>query len=189
MKRATLHVSGNVQRTGYRTKVVSIAKALEIKGNVQNLPDGRVKIIAEGEEKDLERFVQAVDIKNALINVTNIEKEYSAPSGEYADFYKLVGQGETDERLDTAAYLLKELIGVTKKGFDGLEKKQDIMIEKQDLTITEIKDVSYKIDQSREEITGEIRALRDDFRYRFDERLSKIEFELAEIKAKVGVPQ
>ncbi len=182
MKRATLHISGNVQRAGYRTKVVSIAKALGIKGNVQNLPDGRVKVIAEGEEADIERFIQAVNIKNALINVTGIEKEYSHPTGEYENFYKLVSEGETDERLDTAADLLKELIHVTKNGFDRLEKKQDVMIGKQDETMG-------KIDQSREEITGEIRALRSDFRSYFDDRLLKIEFELAEIKAKVAAIQ
>lgn len=171
MKRATLYISGNVQRTGYRTKVVSIAEALNIRGNVQNLPDGRVKIIAEGEEADLKKFIQAVDIKNALINVTSIEKEYSDATGEYEGFYKLVGKGETDERLDTAADLLKELIHATKNGFDRLEKKQGETI--------------VKIDQSREEISGEIRGLRDDFRSHFDERFSRIEHELTEIKAKV----
>jgi len=40
----------------------------------------------------------------------------------YEGFYKLVGEGETDERLDTAADLLKELINVTRNGFSGLEK-------------------------------------------------------------------
>ena len=135
MKRATLYISGNVQRAGYRSKVVSIAKAFDIKGNVQNLPDGRVKIIAEGEEPYLEQFIQAVNIKNTIINVTNIDTQYSAPSGEYNSFYKLVDEGETDERLDTAADLLKELIHVTKNGFDRLEVKQDIMIEKQDVMI------------------------------------------------------
>jgi acylphosphatase len=135
MKKATLYISGDVQRAGYRTKVVSIAKAYDIKGNVQNLPDGRVKIIGEGEESNLEQFIQAVNIKNTLIKVKDIEKQYSDPSGEYQSFYKLVDEGETDERLDTAADLLKELIHVTKNGFDRFEVKQDVMIEKQDVII------------------------------------------------------
>ncbi len=49
--------------------------------------------IAEGNEKDLERFNHAVDIKNTLINVVNIEKEYSSYTGDYQGFYKLVGGG------------------------------------------------------------------------------------------------
>ena len=83
MNRATLYISGDVQRAGYRTKVVAIAKTFDIKGNVQNLPDGRVKIIAEGEESNLEQFIQAVNIKNTLVKVKDIAKQYSDPSGEY----------------------------------------------------------------------------------------------------------
>ncbi len=189
MKRATLYIAGKVQSAGYRARVIEIAKVLGVKGSIQNLLDGRVKIIAEGEEADLERFIQAVNIKNTLINVTDIEKEYSTPTGEYEDFYKLVSEGETDERLDTAANLLKELINVTKNGFGSLGEKQDIMIEKQDITIEEIKDISHKIDLSREGITSEIRGLRSDFSSLRDERISSIEHDLAEIKARVTTLQ
>jgi acylphosphatase/polyhydroxyalkanoate synthesis regulator phasin len=178
MKRAILHLSGNVQQAGYRARIVAIAKALDIKGYVANLPDSRVKIIAEGNETDLERFIQAVNIKNTLINVTDIEKEYLNPIGEYDSFYKLVEEGETDDRLDTAADFLKELIHVTKNGFDRLENKQDTMIEKQVETME-------KIDQSRIEITSEIRSIRDGFRSHFDERITILEHDIAQIKAKI----
>ena len=164
MKRVILHISGNVQQAGYRAKVIAIANVLDIKGNVQNLTDGRVKIVAEGEEADLERFIKGVNIKNTLINVSDIAKEYSNSTGDYERFYKLVGDGETDERLDTAADLLKELIDVSKSGFD---------------------DLGGKIDQSRIEITSEIRTSREDLSSHFDERISMIEHDLAQIKAKV----
>jgi acylphosphatase len=188
MQRVTLHVSGSVQRAGFRTKVVAIAKTLDIKGNVQNLPDGRVKIIAEAEDADLKKFIRAIDIKNAIINVTDIEKEYSSPTGEYEGFYKLVGEGETDERLDTAADLLKELIHVTKNGFDGLGNKIDGHGDALGNKIDGLGDaLGNKIDQGREEITFEIRSMRDDFRSHIDKRLTKVELELSEIKAKVAM--
>ncbi len=214
MIRAILHISGNVQHANYRSKVVSLAKKYNVTGNVQNLSNGNVKIIAEGEEKYVERFIQDINIENTLINVTDLKKEYSTPTGEYEGFYKLVSEGETDERLDTAADLLKELINVTRNGFSGLEKKQDIMIEKQDIMIEkqdimiekqdimiekqdimiEKQDIMIgkqeetmgKIDQNRLEIKSEIHALRDDFKSHFDNRLSKIEFELTEIKIKIA---
>src|SRR3972149_7696812 len=135
MKRVTLYISGKVQQVNYRSKVISVAEKYNIKGNVQNLSNGNVKVIAEGQEKDIERFIHDINIKNTLINVADIKKEYSTPTGEYESFYKLVSEGETDERLDTAADLLKELINVTRNGFSGLEKKQDVMIEKQDIMI------------------------------------------------------
>jgi len=152
---------------------------MDIKGNVQNLSDGRVKIIAEGHENDLEQFIQAIDIKDTVINVINIEKNYSDATGEYEGFYKLVNKGETDSRLDKAADLLKELIHVTKNGFDRLEKKQDE-------TNKELKEVSLKIDQSRKEMTSEIRTFREDFKSHFDERLARLEYELIEMKAKLS---
>jgi acylphosphatase len=186
MIRVILYISGNVQHANYRSKVVSIAEKYHVTGNVQNLSNGIVKVIAEGQEKDIEIFIHDINIKNTLINVSDIKKEYSTPSGEYESFYKLVSEGETDERLDTAADLLKELINVTRNGFSGLEKKQDIMIEKQDIMIQKQEETMSKIDQNRLEIKSEIHAFRDDFKSHFDNRLSKMEFELTEIKVKVA---
>ncbi|MDO9578108.1 MAG: acylphosphatase [Candidatus Cloacimonadales bacterium] len=201
MKRVTLHIAGKVQQVGFRSKAVAIANVLGIKGNVQNLVDGTVKIVAEGEEADLERFIKCINIQNTLIYITNIVKDYSTPTGDYESFYKLVGEGETDERLDTAADLLKELIHVTKNGFGRLENKQDIMIEKQDVMIEkqdvmiEKQDVMIekqtetmdKIDRNRIEIVSEIRSSRDDFKSHVDVRISMIEQDLAQIKAKVMI--
>jgi acylphosphatase len=146
MIRAILYISGKVQHANYRSKVVSLAKKYNVTGNIQNLSNGNVKIIAEGEEKNMERFIKDINIQNTLINVTDLKKEYSTPTGEYEGFYKLVSEGETDERLDTAADLLKELINVTRNGFSGLEKKQDIMIEKQDIMIGTQHETMGKID-------------------------------------------
>jgi len=170
MKNVTLYVTGNVQRVDYRVKVSSIANALSIKGLVQNLPDGRVKIIAQGEQSELDKLIQAINISNSLINVTNIEQEYSIPSDDYEGFNKVVDDGETDERLDNAIDLFKKLITVTEDGFSNLGKE-----------------LGDKIDHNRIEITSEIHSLRDDFNTIFDKRLSNIEYELTEIKDKVMV--
>ncbi|MEA1944360.1 MAG: acylphosphatase, partial [Euryarchaeota archaeon] len=125
MERIATVVSGRIQNVGYRARVVAIAKESGITGTVQNLGDGRVKIIAEGEEGDLKAFLDAIRIKNALIDVEDVLVEYSDATGEYGDFYKLVGEGETDERLDKASEYLKELITVTKSGFS--EMKEEIV--------------------------------------------------------------
>ena len=142
--RTTMIVHGNVQRSDYRGRVISTAKMLNITGTVQNLSDGNVKIIAEGEKINIERFCDEIDIKNFLIKVTKIErKEDSESIGEYESFYKLVGEGETDERLDTAAELLKELIIVTKNGFNRLET---VLGEKIDNVGNKMDNLGWKID-------------------------------------------
>ena len=195
MKRVILHISGSVQRAGYRTKAMSLANVFSIKGIVFNLTDGRVKIIAEGNEADLELFITALDIRNTLINVTNIEKEYSTPSGEYDSFYKLVSKGETDERLDTAADLLKDLIVVVENGFGDLGKKQDVMIEKQDVMI-EKQDTTVEILKSVKEdtsaINNKISTSKEDIKDIFYEKyefltreIIDIKVTLSEMKAKV----
>jgi acylphosphatase len=191
MKKVTLHVSGNVQRVGYRAKVKSIAKTLGIKGSIQNLPDGKVKIIAQGEQTELDKLIHDINISNSLINVTNIEQEYSTPSDDYEDFDKVVGDGETDERLDNALDLFKKLIAVTEDGFNRLENKQDQTIDKISDLGKELGDkidqVGDKVDQSRIEISSDIHSLRDDFNTLFDARISKMEYELTEIKDKIVV--
>lgn len=191
MKKVTLHVSGNVQRVGYRAKVKSIAKVLDIKGSIQNLPDGKVKIIAQGEQTELDKLIHDINISNSLINVTNIEQEYSIPSDDYEDFDKVVGDGETDERLDNALDLFKKLIAVTEDGFNRLENKQDQTIDKISDVGKELGDkidqVGDKVDQSRIEISSDIHSLRDDFNTLFDARISKMEYELTEIKDKIVV--
>lgn len=150
-RRVTLFVSRSVQRCGYRAKVITMAKALGMTGNVQNLKDGRVKIVGEGEEEDLRRFIEAVNVQDVIINVTGIESDYSDATGEYDDFYKLVGEGETDERLDKASELLTEIIEVNRDGFSSLGSKmdtmltkQDSMLEKQDATISVIREEGEK---------------------------------------------
>ncbi len=199
MKRLVIHVSGKVQKAGYRSKVITIAKVFGIKGHVQNRPDGRVKVTAEGKDSDLERFAEALEIKNAIINVTKLEREYSDATGEYEGFYKLVGEGETDERLDKSAEYLKELVDVTRNGFSELGSKMDKMLDKQDLTIGAIKGIDSKMDKvlgkqdrmldkqdqmldKQDETTGEIQGLRTDIKSHIDLRFERIEADLSEVK-------
>ena len=58
--RYTIHFSGRVQGVGFRYSTVRVAAGFRVAGFVQNLPDGRVKSVAEGEKDELTRFVHAV---------------------------------------------------------------------------------------------------------------------------------
>ncbi len=203
MHKLIAHVSGKVQMAGYRSKVVTIARAFGLKGYVRNLPDGRVKILAEGPFDDLERFLKAIKIENTLIKVDDVQSEFSDALGAYDEFFKVAGENETDALLDVAAGHLKELIVVVKDGFkdtvsklggmDGslkeISKKQDEMIVemrggfkelsgKQDLVID-------TIDEAREDVVSEVQGLRSDLKGRMDERLQRIESDVVEIKARM----
>jgi len=191
MIRLTAYISGRVQRTGYRAKVVSLAKEMSLVGFVQNRPEGLVLVIAEGENKDdLERLASAIKIKNALIDVESISAEYSHGSGEYSIFRKITGPEEVVERLDDGIEILKELViginkldigikkldtglnnltTITKDGFENQSGKMDQMLDKQDDTIEEIQ------------------GLREDTMRRSDVKLSRIEKDIRLIKSKVGI--
>jgi acylphosphatase len=210
MKRLTAYVSGKVQKAGYRARVMKIGRELGLKGLVQNLDDGRVWIMAEGEDDHLERFLKAIDIKNTIIRVDSISKGYSEATGEYRGFCKIVDEGETDSRLDLASSELNKVVGSLDKVVAGLNdvvgaikdmhadlgskqdltlvvlnemnSKQDKMLEKQDQSLDAIKDLGCKVDDTRADIVGEVRELRKDIK---DGELVQMKNDIAEIKIKL----
>lgn len=203
MKKIRAIVSGTVQNVGYRAKVITIAKVLGLTGFVQNLDDGRVRIIAESEDGDIDRFIDAIRIKNTLIDVDAVEVEYADATGDFEDFYKLVGGGETDERLDKAAEYLKKLIDVSERGFSGLRSDMQEMRAEIREVRTEVGGVRTELGEVRTEIGGvraevksgfenldskmnvmidETRGLREDMKSYMDRKFDEIDCELAIIK-------
>ena len=55
--RLTALVQGRVQGVGFRAFVRRQALDLAISGYVENLPDGRVEVVAEGERSELEHLL------------------------------------------------------------------------------------------------------------------------------------
>lgn len=186
MKRLTAYVCGKVQQTGYRAKVTDIARALGFKGFVENLDDGRVRIVAEGEEDRLKWFEEAIDIKNTLIQVSTIEKEYSSAVSDVSKFYKLVDKGETDSRLDTAAVHLKDLIGAVNNLGDKLGGKLDTLIEKQDVMIEkqgQLLNGQREMVELQYDLLDEVKESRNDLKSYLDHRFQKLEDEVVEMRA------
>ena len=193
MKRLVAYVSGSVQKTGYRVKVTDFAGMLGLKGVVENLDDGRVKIVAEGDEDKLKWFEEAIKIKNSLIQVASIEREYSEPRGDFSKFYKLVDKGETDSRLDIAAVHLKNLIGAVNGLNENLGRKMDTMIGLQKDTIELQKETielqKETIELQKEDLNSsdnlleEVRETRKDLKGYLEQRFEKLQSEVTEMRA------
>ena len=66
--------SGHVQGVGFRYQVVSIAKGFDLTGYVKNLNDGRVELLAEGNESEVMSFLEAIE-SELEIYIKNIEKQ------------------------------------------------------------------------------------------------------------------
>jgi len=58
MKHVSIHVAGKVQGVFFRASTKEKADELGIKGTVRNNIDGSVSIEAEGEEEDLDLFIE-----------------------------------------------------------------------------------------------------------------------------------
>ena len=154
-----------------------------------DLDDGRVMIIAESENDDFEKFLDAIRIKNTLIDVFDVEVEHADATGDFADFYKLVSGGETDERLDTAANYLKEMIGIMRDGFldmrDGFSDMRTGFSEMKEEMRTGFGNLDSRMDvmiEKQDETTTEIRGLREDLKTYTDLKFGELESELDVIK-------
>jgi acylphosphatase len=179
MMKLTALVSGKVQEVGYRARVADIANAFGLTGMVENRKDGRVKIIAEGEDEKLKWFESAIDIKNALIHVSSIEKDYSPASNEFDNFGKLVVKGETDTRLDAAAVYLKELVSAVNNMNDNLGSKIDQMLDKQDQML----DKQDQMLDKQNELLDEVRDINRKFDKVLENDIFELKNDMAEVKA------
>jgi len=81
--------SGLVQGVGFRFTAVSLARKYNLKGWVKNLSDGRVELVAEGLDKDLNCFFKDLnkEFERSLIDcqVQDIESQ-----GNFRGFQILV---------------------------------------------------------------------------------------------------
>lgn len=66
-------ITGRVQGVGYRYFAQREAVRAGIHGYVKNLPDGRVEVLAEGEESNLNKFVHTLRTGPGFGYVTDVD--------------------------------------------------------------------------------------------------------------------
>lgn len=81
-----IYYSGNVQGVGFRYTVRSVATGYEVTGRVRNLPDGRVELIAEGSQSELEAFRQAIRAEGLEHFIDNEDVRWSDASNGFRGF-------------------------------------------------------------------------------------------------------
>ncbi len=60
MKQLHVYFSGPVQGVGFRQTASHVARSFQVFGWVKNLNNGRVEVLAEGEELELQKFLQTL---------------------------------------------------------------------------------------------------------------------------------
>lgn len=76
---------GMVQGVGFRYTTRRIAARYEVTGFVQNLPDGRVLLVAEGSSAELDRLINAVRAEMESY-IDDIEINSRPATGQYQGF-------------------------------------------------------------------------------------------------------
>ena len=85
LERREVHFSGQVQGVGFRFTTREIARGFVVRGYVQNLPDGRVLLVAEGEGQELDAFVAALRGRMEEY-IDDVQVESPRPTGEFTSF-------------------------------------------------------------------------------------------------------
>jgi acylphosphatase len=85
-QKVIVHISGMVQGVGYRYFVLHRAQSLELAGYVRNLRDGRVEVVAEGEEQALKTILEELQQGTPGVIVEKMETQWQLYSGDIAGF-------------------------------------------------------------------------------------------------------
>ncbi len=79
-------VSGRVQMVMYRDFAQRKAKGLKLVGEVRNLPDGTVRVVAEGPRPMLVAYVEKLKKGSLLSNVKGVNTEWLPAQGAHSKF-------------------------------------------------------------------------------------------------------
>lgn len=79
-------VHGRVQGVFFRASTRRIARSLRITGWARNLPDGSVEIVAQGTQKELDAFFDALKKETTPAIVERIDLSFKEPGPALSDF-------------------------------------------------------------------------------------------------------
>jgi acylphosphatase len=86
MHRRTCYFTGRVQGVGFRYTVKNVALQYNVAGFVKNLPDGRVELVMEGPDPDMDRLVQ--DVSQRMDGfIKKVDSVEDPATGEFRQFF------------------------------------------------------------------------------------------------------
>jgi acylphosphatase len=85
MQRLTCFLSGRVQGVGMRYAIHDLARLYPVGGLVENLDDGRVRIVVEGPMEVLDAFLKRL-MEIAPGHIQKLDRFQSEATGEFRQF-------------------------------------------------------------------------------------------------------
>ena len=157
MVRAKIVAEGDVQKAGYRDIVEDIAVKLGVKGFVENLRDKTVCIVCEAEKKVIDRFVDAIKIKNDIVDVKSVKIVETSPATDAFKYFD-IKYGSPEEELG------ERMVAAVKYAKLALHETRGVGTEVKS-SRKDIQGVRNEVKASRKDIQGvrnEVKASRKD---------------------------
>jgi acylphosphatase len=199
LRAVLVRIYGRVQRVGYRRFVLDTAQELGLTGYVKNEKDGSVTVFTQGDDAVVEKFIEmlksppqpahvrSVDVKDArprpalkyfAIKPSPLHEElqegFGAMQTIFTDYW-----GEFRNFVGEFRDYRQEFRDFRQEFRDFRQEFKDYREEFRDF-----RDESLKISK---EILDEVKGVRRDLETILDERLARMERDIAEIKAKIGL--
>ena len=214
MKKADIRIRGEVQMAGFRTFIKNTADSLNLKGFAENVEDGSVRLVCEGEEEGISELINLIKKSSpSFVRVEEVNAGYKEYKGEFSGFERrgadVPGEESAGESkmvalmrsfdkkgevmigilssMNETMGSMNETLKSVKEDTSQIKEDTSLMLEKQDETIGAIGEVSEKIDGGKEEIVTEISSLRGYLRSYMENKFAIIEHEIEGIKAKIGM--
>lgn len=85
LHRRTCHFTGRVQGVGFRYTVHNLAMPHNVRGYVRNLPDGRVELVMEGPDQDMDHLLDAIRQKMSQF-IRRVDTQVEPPTNSFSGF-------------------------------------------------------------------------------------------------------
>lgn len=86
-KRAHIVVSGRVHGVAFRYYTQRWASTLNLTGWVRNRPDGKVEVVVEGEEIDIQDLIGQIKEGPPMAKVDGLDVEWQGYLGDFEGFH------------------------------------------------------------------------------------------------------
>ncbi len=185
LRAVSVKVLGRVQRVGYRRHVLEVAQELGLAGYVRNELDGSVIVFVQGEDGLVDSFLSRIRSPPPPAVVREIVVEEVRPRPRLKAFQIMYGRlaDELQEGFGAMQAIFTDYRGEFRDFRQEFrEFRQEFREFRQEFR--DFRDVSLKLSG---EILGEVRGLRSDLKTMLDERLARLERDIAEIKARLGL--
>lgn len=86
LKEIDVRITGKVQMVLFRDFIQRKARSLNIKGEVENMSDRSVRVVAQGTEESLNKLIEHMHKGPFLARVLNVDVNWSDVGEKFSDF-------------------------------------------------------------------------------------------------------